>query len=337
VPGRPPYAEAGTTVAPGASAVLYTDGLVERRGERIDAGLQRLAEAAGGLADLGPDALVAALAAAVVDEAGPADDIALLVVRALPAPLAERLPAAPESMRALRRTVAGWESAAGLSEDVREDLELALGEAAANAAEHAYPQGGGEFEYRLARADDGGLDVRVRDFGRWRPVPEDNGFRGHGLRVIRELTDDLHIDCDEHGTEVRFRLPPRPADAPLPARPTAPVGPPGEPAALREPQDGLLVLTGDVDLTGRDAIGPLLLGAAAAATGPLAVDLTGVRYLSSAGVALLAEAASRAGSRLSLVVTEASAPARVLELSGLSAALAVEVRSRTAAPGRGTP
>jgi len=100
-------------------------------------------------------------------------------------------------------------------------------------------------------------------------------------------------------------------------------------------RDGVLAVTGDVDLTGRDAIGPVLLGAAA--TGPLTVDLTAVRYLSSAGVALLAEAAARPGSRLSLVVAEGSGPARVLELTGLATALAVEVRSRTAAPDRGTP
>jgi anti-anti-sigma factor len=97
------------------------------------------------------------------------------------------------------------------------------------------------------------------------------------------------------------------------------------------------VLTGDIDLTGRDAIGPQLIDAAAAATGPLVVDLTGVRYLSSAGVALLAEAAGRAGSALSLVVAEGSPPARVLELTGLAGALPVEVRSRTAAPDPGTP
>jgi anti-anti-sigma factor len=291
VPGRPPYVEAGTTVAPGASAVLYTDGLVERRGERIDTGLERLAAAAAGLADLGPDALVAALAAAVVDGAGPADDIALLVVRTLPGPLSERLPAEARSMRALRRTVAEWAAVAGLPDDVREDLELALGEAAANAAEHAYPRGG------------------------------------------------LHIDCDDEGTEVRFRLPARAATAaaPPPTRPAGEVAAPGEPAVLHEPAAGRLVLTGDVDLTARDAIGPRLLDAAAAAAGPLVVDLTGVRYLSSAGVALLAEAAGRAGSGLSLVVAGGSAPARVLELTGLTGALAVEVRSRTAAPDRGTP
>jgi hypothetical protein len=46
-----------------------------------------------------------------------------------------------------------------------------------------------------------------------------------------------------------------------------------------------------------------------------------VRYLSSAGVALLAEAAALAGPRLSIVVAPGSAPARVCALTGLGTAV----------------
>jgi anti-anti-sigma factor len=328
VPGRPPYGEASTTVPAGASVVLYTDGLVERRGETLDAGLDRLAEAAARRADLGPDALAAALVGAVLDDEGPADDIALLVVRAVPAPLSGRLPAAATSMRALRRRVADWTEAAGLPVEVAEDLELALGEAAANAAEHAYPEGGGEFEFAVARTDDGGVEAGVRDHGRWRPVPEDNGYRGHGLRVIRELGVDVRIDRGDEdtggGTDVRFRIPaqpPRPDRAPAhrPARGRA-----GEPLTVQEWPGGLIALRGDLDLAGREVAAPALLRAAAG-PGPLVVDLTAVRYLSSAGVALLAETAAT-GVALSVVVAAGSAPARVLALAGLADALAVTVR-----------
>ena len=66
----------------------------------------------------------------------------------------------------LRRRVAGWEAAAGLPAELAEDLELALGEAAANAAEHAYPAGeDGEFEYTVERCADGDIAVSVRDHG----------------------------------------------------------------------------------------------------------------------------------------------------------------------------
>ena len=328
VRGRPPYVEGSTTVTPGSSIVLYTDGLMERRGEVLDVGLGRLADAARRLSDLGPDELVAGLADAALGEQGPADDVALLVVRVVPAPLEGRLPARGESMRMLRREVGAWETAAGLAAELAEDLELALGEAAANAAEHAYRgSGDGEFEYTVARRADGDVEVSVRDRGRWRPVPADNGHRGHGLRVIREIADDLRIDHGDDGTHVRFRVP-----APVSAAQPAPVRrpgerPAGEPAAARVVGDRI-VLTGDVDLAGRDAVAPALL-AAAAGLAPCVVDLTGVRYLSSAGVALLAEAAALGGPALSVVVTPGSAPARVCALTGLATAVTLQDASPT--------
>jgi len=59
--------------------VLYTDGLVERRGESIDDGIARLAAAAAH-----PDADLDAYCDRLVDVAGPVerlDDIALVVLR----------------------------------------------------------------------------------------------------------------------------------------------------------------------------------------------------------------------------------------------------------------
>jgi sigma-B regulation protein RsbU (phosphoserine phosphatase) len=84
--GRPP-ANRRTTVLelpPGAAIVLYTDGLVERRGELIDTGIERLAAAVD---DTGPgpvDALCDHIMASMADE-HPTDDIALLVIRRQPA------------------------------------------------------------------------------------------------------------------------------------------------------------------------------------------------------------------------------------------------------------
>jgi anti-anti-sigma factor len=328
VRGRPPYRERSAMVAPGASVILYTDGLVERRDEVVDAGLDRLQQAAERLAHHGPDELARGLVDAVLGEEGPADDVALLVVRAIPAPLHRRLTATATSMSPLRRSVSEWATTAGLPEETTEDLELAAGEAGANAAEHAYPEGGGHFEYTVARADDGAVEVHVHDQGRWRPVPADNGHRGHGLRVIDGLVEEFVIDRGNGGTHVSFRLPaPPPSATPdtlrHPARSTTRAP---EPASVEERHgpDGerVLAVLGDVDLAGRATVGEALF-VAAGRTGPLIVDLTGVGYLSSAGVALLAEASAIAGEALSIVVTPGSAPARVLELTGLATALPV--------------
>jgi serine phosphatase RsbU (regulator of sigma subunit) len=67
---------------PGSTVVLYTDGLVERRGTSIDEGLDWLLTATADRHDLSPDQLSDILLDAVRDSAE--DDIALLVVRAHP-------------------------------------------------------------------------------------------------------------------------------------------------------------------------------------------------------------------------------------------------------------
>lgn len=72
-----PRPQASTTYADGATLVLYTDGLIERRGEDIDQGLQRLA---GHLARYG-NGQVEALADELIDLSSATDDTAVVVVR----------------------------------------------------------------------------------------------------------------------------------------------------------------------------------------------------------------------------------------------------------------
>ncbi|HEX8344937.1 MAG TPA: GAF domain-containing SpoIIE family protein phosphatase, partial [Actinoplanes sp.] len=77
--GRPPTNRHTTVLdlPPGAALVFYTDGLVERRGELIDTGIDRLANAIqSGPADALCDHIMSTTA-----EQHPTDDIALLVIR----------------------------------------------------------------------------------------------------------------------------------------------------------------------------------------------------------------------------------------------------------------
>ncbi|MFC7259815.1 SpoIIE family protein phosphatase [Streptomyces lutosisoli] len=75
-----PRPQADLPYAPGDTLVLYTDGLIERRGEDIDAGLHRLTDALAHYARLSPELLADALLARLGVAGGARDDIALIIV-----------------------------------------------------------------------------------------------------------------------------------------------------------------------------------------------------------------------------------------------------------------
>ena len=237
LPDPPPFTEGRTTLSPGATVLLFTDGLIERRGEPIDDGLTRLAAAAAPHAMATPKQLIQAAMDGALHGITPTDDVAIIATRLRPGVLQRRLPATPTQLAKLRRDVSTWATAIPLPDDHTQDLQLALGEAAANAVEHAYAgQTPGEFDVRIAHDRDGSIRVAVDDDGTWRPVPADPGFRGRGLAMIRAIGQDVVVDTQGKGTHVRFTIPPPPPDRPregrgnsLHHRPTVPE----EPAELR--------------------------------------------------------------------------------------------------------
>ncbi|WP_055612920.1 PP2C family protein-serine/threonine phosphatase [Streptomyces phaeochromogenes] len=79
-PEHIPRAQARTPFSEGATLVLYTDGLIERRTEDIDTGLARLADALTRHRRLDPEALADALLADLLPSNGNADDTALVVI-----------------------------------------------------------------------------------------------------------------------------------------------------------------------------------------------------------------------------------------------------------------
>ena len=198
------YPELKTTLAPGSTLLLYTDGLVEKRGEPLDAGLERLQEVCAGAPDEPLGKLCERVLEALVQEA-PGDDVALLAVRVLPrvgGPLELELPAEPGALAGLRRQLGAWLTQTGIHEEDAYDVVLATCEAAANAIEHAY--GPAEATFRVtARAEAGEVTVEVRDRGAWRDQRDPR--RGRGLTVMRELMDDVSVNSNGGGTNVLLR------------------------------------------------------------------------------------------------------------------------------------
>jgi anti-anti-sigma factor len=315
---RAPYREGTAQVEAGASLVLYTDGLVERRGEIVDDGLGRLVDAVQRHSGSAPDALVPALLAELIGPERAADDVALIAARLMPAALRQRLPAEPAQLSVMRRAVRRWSAAAGLADDRSDDLLLALGEAAANAVEHAYRDGAtGEWTYEVARGGDGAVAVVVQDWGSWRPPPADPGFRGRGVAFVYELADEVDMEHGPSGTTVRFRLgtPGGAAPAPVPAPGVAA----GAPVAT---------LAGELDLANVEARRAELLAQLAAlpAGARFTLDLRSTTYLPSAGIGLLLEltdAARARGVDLDVLTEPGGLAARACALAGLETLRAV--------------
>ena len=163
-PGLP--AEAGFRLVPGSTLLLYTDGLVERRGVSIDEGLERLATvAADGGQDL--EAFCERLLCSMV-EGDTADDVALLAIRPVPLtgrPLL-RVPAEPRVLAPLRQTLRRWLRESDADAQIANDILLACGEVCTNVIQHAYGAKEGPLEISLD-VRDGTAEVtsEIKDAG----------------------------------------------------------------------------------------------------------------------------------------------------------------------------
>lgn len=200
---HPRYEEFEHALEPGGALVLYTDGLVERAGESLDTGLERLkAVVAGGSGEL--ERLGDSLVAALLPEGPTADDAALLLARALPLSdsVMASFPADVESIPLMRRMLGRWLHEAGATEAEAEDVALAASEACANAIEHAYGPVAGILEVSASISESGEAMVEVRDYGTWRAPRGQN--RGRGLMLMEGLTDSVEVLQGDDGTTVQL-------------------------------------------------------------------------------------------------------------------------------------
>ncbi|WP_327150757.1 SpoIIE family protein phosphatase [Nocardia sp. NBC_01329] len=201
--------EATTPLPPGATLVLFTDGLVERRGEDIDEGFTKIAGILADTAEKLPREVADSVLSALRPDGGYDDDIAMVVYRQQPAPLRLDVPARPDRLAMLRRTLTAWLSSAAVPHNLTSDLVAATNEACSNSIEHAYQNGGGENDRVVLTAECVGhrVVIEITDTGTWRPRPADPGPRGRGIDMMRALTEELEID--HHlgpGTRVRMSV-----------------------------------------------------------------------------------------------------------------------------------
>jgi anti-sigma regulatory factor (Ser/Thr protein kinase) len=197
-----PYAsfpEHSVTLSGDDIVVLYTDGLVEVRGEPLDEGLERLAAAVRGAHS--PDAACDRAMGQLLTPEGSADDVALVAAQctSVPERLSMRLPADPTVLADMRHMLRRWLAKVGAGVEDVGAITLACGEACANAIEHAYSPALAAFEVS-GDARCGLVTVAVRDSGNWRPPRGEN--RGRGLTIMEATMDDVEVRPTESGTEV---------------------------------------------------------------------------------------------------------------------------------------
>ncbi len=118
-------------------------------------------------------------------------------------PFSVRLPAHAGALAGMRHDLSAWLTAHPLDRVAAEDVVLAVHEAAANAAEHAYLGRGTPSDDVVVtcRWMDGSLACTVVDRGGWR-APGAPGDRGRGLALIRSLADDVEVRSSTTGTTV---------------------------------------------------------------------------------------------------------------------------------------
>ncbi|RJK94347.1 response regulator [Vallicoccus soli] len=208
-------------LAPGGVLLLCTDGLVEDRGDQLEQGMPRLLRRLGAARGApAPDVVDAVLAghpgAGDAGRTGAVDldDVAVLVVRRLPAaplpaaapPVAPAdvllsYPSATSAAAGARRDLRRHLAAAGVPDDVAYELLVAVSEAVNNAVEHAQDPARPEVEVHLVVAPRL-VRVAVRDSGGWRERRASMD-RGRGSTLMAAFAD-VRVAAGPTGTTVEL-------------------------------------------------------------------------------------------------------------------------------------
>ena len=200
----PAYEAAETEMPLGGTVLLYTDGLVERPGEVLDVGLDRLSAAVRG-ERVGPEELCDHVLAQLVPSPGASDDVALLALASPPLSDTIRLElgSEPGELAALRSLLRRWLRDVADDETEIAEILTATGEAAANAIEHGGSVAGGPPFEVSGTIDGDEVEIVVRDSGGWRERRGTEG--GRGLVLMRALMDSVDLDPGSDGTTVTMR------------------------------------------------------------------------------------------------------------------------------------
>lgn len=191
---------------PGSVLVMYTDGLVERRGQELGECLEIFRRIAVEAAGLTTAHLGARLADIFLDD-DHRDDTVVVTVENRPwvTRFCTSIPPSADALSGLRHDAAQWCKALPVTEAAVADVLVALTEAVDNAVEHAAADGANiDVTIEHDRED---LVVVVSNRGGWDPSPPAPG-RGRGITLMSSLARSLQFERPAGGTTVVIRIGP---------------------------------------------------------------------------------------------------------------------------------
>ena len=199
-----PRPEAHATVPAGGTLLLYTDGLVERRGSSLDHGIERASVLVGDGRTSSLDDLADQIMTRLAPSSGYQDDVAVLLYRH-PGPLEISFPADVNELGRSRAALRSWLTQTRVNLDQAHDILVAAGEAVANAIEHGHRHSPEGIITLRATALVDQVHLTVVDTGSWKtPQPVANQHRGRGIKLMRALMQDVAIHPDAGGTTVHL-------------------------------------------------------------------------------------------------------------------------------------
>jgi anti-sigma regulatory factor (Ser/Thr protein kinase) len=197
-----------TALAVGDVLLAFTDGLLERRGEALDQGEQRLLQVLADVPPSSPRSVAQFVMDAMVTASGQEDDRAVLAVGRSPEGHRRAsivVPAMPESVKGARdwaREVLGeWQVVDG----DQHTIITGVSELITNAVLHA-----GTESHLTMDLDSGMVSVSVADSGnRGEPLltgADTMAVRGRGLSLVRAIADAFGSHRTSSGTTVWFEV-----------------------------------------------------------------------------------------------------------------------------------
>jgi PAS domain S-box-containing protein len=204
-----PRPQASQVLPPGSTLMLFTDGLVERKHESIDDGIDRAAAVLVRTMTMPLEAVPETVVRELAPAPGYDDDVAMVIYRHQPTQLRIETDAFAGQLVNVRHRLATWLRAADVPDALVADIVLVVNEACTNCVEHAYR--GHRIGTMLLEASvaDGQVRTRVTDVGSWKTPAADPGNSGRGLVLMRALSDAMELHNTPTGTavDITFRLP----------------------------------------------------------------------------------------------------------------------------------